>query len=61
MSSDREFIYIDNNNDIKKLLKDLKLIKFFFKIKNLCWYFLCVYCCKLIGDILVGMKRKKEI
>lgn len=49
MSSDREFIYIDNNNDIKKLLEDFKLIKVFFEIKNLCWYFLCVYCCKLIG------------
>lgn len=30
VSSDRELIYIDNNNDIKKLSEDLKLTKVFF-------------------------------
>lgn len=30
VSSDRELVYIDNNNDIKKLSEDLKLTKVFF-------------------------------
>lgn len=60
MSSDRELIYIDNNNDIKKLSEDLKLTKVFFETKNSRWHPLCVHCCKLTGDILVGTKRKKE-
>lgn len=60
VSSDRELIYIDNNNDIKKLSEDLKLTKNFFETKNSRWHPLCVHCCKLTGDILVGTKRKKE-
>lgn len=52
--------YIYNNNDIKKLSEDLKLTKHFFEAKNSRWHPLCVHCCKLTGDILVGTKRKKE-
>lgn len=61
VSRDRELIYIDNNNDIKKLSEDLKYTTTFLETKNSHWQPLCVHCCKLTGDILVGTRRKNEI
>lgn len=35
VSSDRDLIYIDNDNNIKMLLEDLKLIIIFLEVENL--------------------------
>lgn len=61
VSSVGELLYIDNNNDIKKLSADLNFTTTFLETNNSNWQPLCVHCCQFTGDILVGTTRKKEI
>lgn len=61
VSSDGELLYMDNNNDIKKLLADLNFTTTFLETNNSNLQPLCVHYCQFTGDILVGTTRKKEI
>lgn len=61
VSSDGELLYMDHNNDIKKLSADLNFTTTFLETNNSNWQPLCVHYCQFTGDILVGTTRKKEI
>lgn len=62
VSSDRDLIYIDNDNNIKTLSEDLKLLTTtFLEAENSQWKLLCVHCCQSTGDLLVGMTINKKI
>uniref|UniRef100_K1Q7T1 A-kinase anchor protein 9 n=1 Tax=Magallana gigas TaxID=29159 RepID=K1Q7T1_MAGGI len=55
VNSESELIYIDRNNDINKLSKDMKTTTTFIKRTYSTWKPLCVYLSPSTGDLLVGM------
>lgn len=57
VNSDSELIYIDNENNIKKLFKDKKVIMIFL-VNNFMWWLLCIYWFEFIDSLLVGMGYK---
>lgn len=57
VNSDSELIYIDDENNIKKLLKDKKVIMIFL-VNNFKWWLLCIYWFEFIDSLLVGMSYK---
>lgn len=57
VNSDSELIYIDKENNIKKLLKDKKVIMIFL-VNNFKWWLLCIYWFEFIDSLLVGMSYK---
>lgn len=57
VNSDSELIYIDNENNIRKLLKDKKATMIFLA-NNSKWRLLCIYWSETTDSLLVGMGHK---
>lgn len=57
VNNDNELIYIDDENNIKKLLKDKKATMVFLA-NNSTWRPLCIYWSKTTESLLVGMIHK---
>lgn len=57
VNSDNELFYIYSNNNIYKLLKDMKNI--WFIKKCFFWIYRCIYWFMIINDLLVGMCGEK--
>ncbi|XP_065929821.1 uncharacterized protein [Magallana gigas] len=55
VNSESELIYIDRNDNINKLSKDLKTTTTFIEKTNFKWRPRCVYWSPSTGDLLVGM------
>lgn len=55
VNSDNELFYINRNDDIKRLSRDLKMATTFFEKKHSKWIPTCVHCSLLTGDLLVGL------
>lgn len=58
VNSEMELIYILNNFNINKLLKDMEIIIVLLEIIDFKWKFFCVYWLFFIGDLLIGMYEK---
>ncbi|XP_065929645.1 uncharacterized protein [Magallana gigas] len=60
VNSESELIYIDRNDNINKLSKDIKTTTTFIEITDSTWEPLCVYWSLCTGDLLVGMHYTHE-
>ncbi|XP_052683225.1 uncharacterized protein LOC128163636 [Crassostrea angulata] len=56
VNSESELIYIDRNNNINKLSKDMKTTTTFIERTDSTWRPSCVYWSPSTGDLLVGMR-----
>lgn len=60
VNSDSELIYIDNENNIRKLLKDKKATMIYLA-NNSKWRLLCIYWSETTDSLLVGMSHKPQM
>lgn len=58
VNNENELFFIDAENDIKKLSKDLKTSTKFIQRTDVAWTFLCLYWSSLTEELLVGMHRE---
>lgn len=61
VNSESELIFIDENYNINRLARNMKIITIFLKGTDSVWRPTCVYSSLLTGDLLVGMKRKNPL
>ena len=54
VNNNGEFVYIENNSNIKKILNERKTPTTFITNTDLTWEPRCVYCSPFSGDLLVG-------
>nr|XP_019918337.2 uncharacterized protein LOC105317290 [Crassostrea gigas] len=59
VTNESELIYIDWNDDINKLAKDINTTKTFIEKTDSTWEPRCVHWSPSTGDLLVGMSRKE--
>lgn len=59
VNSGSELIYIDEDYNVKKLLRDMEIIIIFIERIDFVWKLLCVYWILFIRGFLVGMYREK--
>eukprot|EP00105_Crassostrea_gigas_P034189 XP_019918337.1 PREDICTED: uncharacterized protein LOC105317290 [Crassostrea gigas] len=59
LTNESELIYIDCNDDINKLAKDINTTKTFIEKTDSTWEPRCVHWSPSTGDLLVGMSRKE--
>lgn len=60
VNSENELIFIDNEENVSKLSKDMKKTATFLNLKGSLWKPRCVYWSPFTGDLLVGMYKEDK-